>query len=84
MPHLKTMAKNYSNVKSKINRNQLNPLFHLQDKKEDCKVLSKAMIKQAKKSGILNMASKGLGTGKSGLCFSERRAQYWRFPCSTR
>jgi hypothetical protein len=58
------MAKNYSNVKSRIKKQQLNPLFHLQDAEEDCKVFSKAMVKQAKKSGILNLSGKGLATGK--------------------
>ena len=51
-------------VKSKIRKQDLNPVFHFQDKKEDAQVLSKALVKQALKSGTLKLSGRGLGTGK--------------------
>lgn len=51
-------------VRSRIRQQELNPVFHWQDKTEDDKVLSKTKIKQALKSGVLNLAGQGLATGK--------------------
>lgn len=51
-------------VRSRIRQQELNPVFHWQNKEEDDKVLSKARIKQALKSGVLNLAGQGLVTGK--------------------
>ncbi|KAL1386798.1 hypothetical protein pipiens_012802 [Culex pipiens pipiens] len=49
-------------VRSRIRQQELNPVFHWQNKEEDDKVLSKARIKQALKSGVLNLAGQGLAT----------------------
>lgn len=51
-------------VSSRINKNQLNPVFHLQTKKEDADSLSLNLIKQARTSGILNLAGRGLANGE--------------------
>jgi hypothetical protein len=52
-----------SNIKSKIRREQLNPIFQLKDKpEEDDKVLTKAIIHNALKSGKLVLSSKHLKT----------------------
>lgn len=44
-------------------KKNLNPVFHLQDKKEDEEQLSKGMIKVARKSGSLNLSSRALTSG---------------------
>ncbi|XP_062557364.1 leucine-rich repeat-containing protein 40 isoform X1 [Armigeres subalbatus] len=49
-------------VRSRIRQQELNPVFHWQDKTEDDKVLSKIKIKQALKSGVLNLSGQGLAT----------------------
>lgn len=51
-------------VRSRIRHQELNPVFHWQNKEEDDKVLSKAKIKQALKTGTLNLSGKGLATGE--------------------
>lgn len=53
-----------SNVKSRIKKDELNPLFHFKDEKEDDKVLTKGVMKQALKSGKLELANKHLKVGK--------------------
>lgn len=53
-------------VRSRIRQQELNPVFHWQDKAEDDKVLSKIKIKQALKSGVLNLSGQGLATGEYG------------------
>lgn len=53
-----------SNVKSRIKKDQLNPLFHFKEKDEDDKVLTQSVIKQALKSGKLELASKNLKFGE--------------------
>lgn len=50
-------------VKSRIKKEDLNPVFYFQTEDDDDKVLSKALIKTALKSGNLNLANKGLGSG---------------------
>lgn len=54
-----------SRVKS--SRKALNPVFHLQTKKEDDGALSQGMIKAARKNGQLNLSGRGLACGKT-LC----------------
>lgn len=53
-----------SNIKSRIRKDELNPLFHFKDKEEDDKVLTKGVIKQALKTGKLELASKNLKFGE--------------------
>lgn len=53
-----------SEIKSRIKKDELNPLFHFKDKEEDDKVLTKGIVKQALKSGKLELASKNLKVGK--------------------
>jgi hypothetical protein len=53
-----------SNVKSRIKKDELNPVFHFKDKEEDDKVLTKGVIKQALKSGKLELSSKNLKFGE--------------------
>lgn len=50
-------------IKSKIRSQQLNPVFHFQNKKEDEDVLTNELIKQSRLSGVLNLSGRGLGTG---------------------
>lgn len=57
-----------SNIKARIKKDELNPLFHFKDKEEDDKVLTKAVIKQALKSGKLVLSSKNLKFGKIKVC----------------
>lgn len=58
------MAKQ-SQVKSK--RKLLNPVFHLQTKKEDDSQLTRGMIKVVRKTGQLNLSGRSLATGKNAL-----------------
>lgn len=44
-------------------KKNLNPVFHLQNKKEDEGQLSKGMIKIARKSGCLNLSGRALSSG---------------------
>lgn len=57
-----------SNIKARIKKDELNPLFHFKDKEEDDKVLTKTVIKQALKSGKLVLSSKNLKFGKFEVC----------------
>lgn len=41
-----------------------NPVFHRQTKEEDEFQLPKAIVKQARKTGILNLSGKGLAHGE--------------------
>ncbi|XP_053666913.1 leucine-rich repeat-containing protein 40 [Anopheles marshallii] len=49
-------------ARSRIREQELNPVFHFQDKQEDNQILTRARIKQALKSGVLNLSGKGLAT----------------------
>lgn len=53
-----------SNIKSRIKKDELNPLFHFKEKEEDDKVLTVSVIKQALKSGKLELSSKNLKFGE--------------------
>lgn len=68
------------NVKSKIKREDLNPIFHFKDKEEDDKILTPNVIKLALKTGKLEIAGKNLHCGKESkkinidqsiYCFNE-------------
>lgn len=43
---------------------QLNPVFHMKQKSEDNQILTRGMIKQALKSGCLNLSGRGLAFGE--------------------
>ena len=43
----------------------LNPVFHKREKSEDNNELSEKLLKLARKTGTLNLSSRGLATGKS-------------------
>lgn len=58
-----------TNVKSRIRRDELNPLFHFKDKEEDDKLLTLNVMKQALKSGKLELSSKNLKFGKYKIVF---------------
>lgn len=53
-----------SNIKSRIKKEELNPVFYFKDEEEDDKVLTKDVIKQALKSGKLELSNKNLNFGK--------------------
>lgn len=57
--------KRNENIKSKIKRDQLNPVFHFKDKEDDDKVLTKNVIKLALKTGKLELSSKNLKFGET-------------------
>lgn len=61
-----------SNVKSRIKKDELNPLFHFKEKAEDDKVLTQNVMKQALKSGKLELSSKNLKFGKCLMNFYRR------------
>lgn len=42
----------------------LNPMFHFKTPKEDETVLTRTLLMQARKSGILNLSNKGLSFGE--------------------
>ena len=42
----------------------LNPMFHFKEPKEDDKVLTKTLLAQARKSGVLNLSNRGLAFGE--------------------
>lgn len=56
-------------VASRINKKQLNPVFHLQTKTEDADSLSVNLIKQARTSGVLNLSGRGLANGEFTFFF---------------
>lgn len=56
-----------NNVKS--NRKIIDPVFHLQTKAENDGQLSKAILKNTRQTGKLNLAGRSLSTGK--CCASE-------------
>lgn len=41
----------------------LNPMFHFKTPTEDDKVITKSLLMQARKSGVLNLSNKGLAFG---------------------
>ncbi|XP_053672417.1 leucine-rich repeat-containing protein 40 [Anopheles nili] len=49
-------------ARSRIREQELNPVFHFQNKTEDNQILTRARIKQALKSGTLNLSGKGLAS----------------------
>jgi hypothetical protein len=53
-----------SNVKSRIKKEDLNPVFHFKDKAEDDNVLTKNIIRDALKTGKLELVSKNLKFGE--------------------
>lgn len=56
-----------SSIKSRIRKDELNPLFHFKDEEEDDKVLTKALIRNALKSGKLELSARNLKIGKLRL-----------------
>lgn len=42
----------------------LNPMFHFKSPKEDDKILTKTLLAQARKSGVLNLSNRGLAFGE--------------------
>lgn len=42
---------------------ELNPVFHFQTKKDDNQELSSSLIKNARKTGALKLAGRGLSSG---------------------
>lgn len=55
------------NVKSRIKKDELNPLFHFKDKEDDDKILTQNVMKQALKTGKLELSSKNLKFGKQRI-----------------
>jgi hypothetical protein len=53
-----------ANIKSRIKKDELNPVFHFKDKEEDDKVLTKEIIKKSKKNAKLELSGKNLKYGK--------------------
>lgn len=53
-----------ANIKARIKKEELNPVFHFKDKEEDDKILTKAVIKAALKSGKIELSGKNLKYGK--------------------
>ncbi|XP_055849821.1 leucine-rich repeat-containing protein 40 [Episyrphus balteatus] len=51
-----------SRASRRPNLRNLNPVFHKREKSEDNSELSHGMIKQARKSGVLNLSGRGLAT----------------------
>uniref|UniRef100_A0A182FGB9 Disease resistance R13L4/SHOC-2-like LRR domain-containing protein n=1 Tax=Anopheles albimanus TaxID=7167 RepID=A0A182FGB9_ANOAL len=49
-------------VRSRIRQQELNPVFHVQKAEEDNQILTRGKIKQALKTGVLNLAGKGLAS----------------------
>lgn len=70
-----------SNIKSRIKKDELNPIFHFKEKEEDDKVLTVGVIKQALKSGKLELSAKNLKFGEWKIeenelfCWLESRSQ---------
>lgn len=56
-----------TNVKSRIKKDELNPLFHFKDKEEDDKVLTKKIVKNALKTGKLELSNKHLKVGNGNI-----------------
>lgn len=52
------------NVKSRIKREDLNPVFHFKDKAEDDKILTPQIIKLALKTGKVELVGKNLKNSK--------------------
>lgn len=55
------------NVKSRIKREDLNPVFHFKDKVEDDKILTPQIIKLALKTGKVELVGKNLKNSKDLL-----------------
>lgn len=53
-----------ANIKARIKKDELNPVFHFKDKVEDDKVLTQGIIKATLKSGKLELSGKNLKFGK--------------------
>jgi hypothetical protein len=54
-----------ANVKSRIKKEDLNPVFHFKDKAEDDKILTPQIIKQALKTGKVELVGKNLKYSKN-------------------
>lgn len=49
---------------------ELNPVFHFQTKKEDTNEFSNSLIKNARKTGCLKLAGRGLNSGMlRSICY---------------
>ena len=59
------MSKPLNKTSSKIK--QVKSIFHLQNKTEDSKQFSSALLKQARQSGVLNLSGRGLANGNKSL-----------------
>lgn len=55
---------NRQGVKCRINKQELNPLFHFKDNVEDDKVCTANLMKQALKTGTLKLSNKNLSSGE--------------------
>ena len=53
-----------ANIKARIKKDELNPVFHFKDKVEDDKVLTPGIIRATLKSGKLELSGKNLKFGK--------------------
>lgn len=53
-----------ANIKPRINKANLNPVFHFKDKVEDDKILTKSVIKTTLKSGKLELSGRNLQFGE--------------------
>lgn len=53
-----------SDIKARIKKDELNPLFQFKDAEEDDKVMTQGVIRQALKSGKLVLSSKNLQFGE--------------------
>jgi len=54
-------------IKSRIKKEDLNPVFHFKDKTEDDKILTPKIIKQALKTGRVELVGKNLKYSKNLL-----------------
>lgn len=55
------------NVKSRIKKEELNPIFHFKDKKEDDGILTPQIIKTALKTGKIELVGKNLKYSKENI-----------------
>lgn len=59
-----------ANIKPRIKKNELNPVFHFKERELDDKVLTKEKIEEALKTGKLELSCKNLSFGeKIFFCF---------------
>lgn len=55
-------ATNLKNIRSKIKKQDVNPVFHVQTKEEDNKILTKTFISSVLRTGKLQLCNKNLST----------------------